>query len=203
VIPKRLIRVWVGDDEPTGVYAECLREQDRMFKDWEHINVTDKNCPIMDAPFLRAAKAQGKPVLQTAIRYWALREYSGCYLDADVMPLRDFSPLMDHDHDMFLGYEQEPGVICEAVIGARKSEAMSRLFWQFPWGCNAEDDIVSYGPPLTTRTIKGMPEHVRNRITVYPKHYFYTHSYGEVPRHQPDSYASHLWAACWVKKVGL
>lgn len=153
---------------------------------------------MMSTPFMRsAAKDKNRTVLLTAVRWWALWKYGGVYMDYDVKPLKDFTPLLNTQ--IFIGYEQEPNYICEAVVGAvAHCEAVSRIMWNFPWGQDVSGDTINYGPPMTSRLIAQMPDAVRSTITIHKKDVFFPFLHGQTYRETPDSYAAHLFLGEWL-----
>lgn len=202
MIPKNLISVWMGRGEKCDLYKRCREAKERVFEGWNFIDITEDNCAIMDSPFMRAAeKDPNKKVHMTsAARRWALKEFSGCYLDEDVMPLKDFTPLLNTG--FFIGRESGE-YYCDAVIGAAPgSEVMSRLFWQFPLGCEAGESAIAYGPPNASAIINALPDRLRGELTIHDQEVFYPYLFGQEPLtvFGERTYAHHLWTYSWRPK---
>jgi hypothetical protein len=196
----------MGRGEKSDLYKRCREEKEKFFVGWNFIDVNEDTCAIMDAPFMRAAQARGDNVYLTAARLWALREYSGFYMDEDVAPNAD-NPVAMKEYERLSSYEfvigKESGnTFCDAIIGAApKSEAMARLYFTFPWGCDADEPLVNYGPTRTTAIVNSFPQHVKERCALLEQEVLYPWYFGQEPRinNNAKTIAKHYWTASWVK----
>jgi hypothetical protein len=149
-------------------------------------------------------------------RYWLLAEYGGVYLDTDVVTLRRFDSLLNHE--FFLapctptGHTQ-PHLACGLMGSVPGSRSALRILD----ACRSRAKMsqpprrITYGPDLLTNLFA----EDRAGLTVLPQHYFYaipdretTHAFWHadsderqriMKRFEPDfgdeeaPYAVHLW----------
>jgi hypothetical protein len=149
-------------------------------------------------------------------RYWLLAEYGGVYLDTDIVTVRNFDSLLNHE--FFLSPcmptgHMKPHLAC----GLMGSVPGSRPALRILDACRSRATLadpprrITYGPDLLTSLFA----EDRTGLTVLPKHYFYaipdretTHAFWHadsderkrIMKHfEPDftdeepPYAVHLW----------
>ncbi|MEZ6032075.1 MAG: glycosyltransferase [Planctomycetaceae bacterium] len=107
-------------------------------------------------------------------RYWLLAKYGGVYLDTDIVALRNFDFLLEHE--FFLAPCQPTGHIQpHLACGLMGSIPGSRSALRILEACRKRAELpepprrITYGPDLLTRLFA----EDREGLTVLPMHYFY------------------------------
>ena len=107
-------------------------------------------------------------------RYWLLVEYGGVYLDTDIVALRNFDSLLDHE--FFLAPCQPTGhTQPHLACGLMGSIPGSRSALRILEACRKRSEMpepprrITYGPDLLTSLFA----EDREGVTVLPLHYFY------------------------------
>lgn len=107
-------------------------------------------------------------------RYWLLAKHGGVFLDTDVVPLRQFDPLLEHT--FFLapcqpeGHDR-PHLNC-ALLGSRPgSDAINKILDACLHRAAKSEPArrITYGPDLLTALFEGGSA----ESTILPTHYFY------------------------------
>lgn len=106
--PTATVRVWVEPGRPCGAAVEQLCRNDQVefcpfvFDD-ELTHLYGVNSPMLDS--LRAAwsRLTQRAAQANVARLLTLANYGGIYLDTDVLVVKDFAPL--REHDAFCGLE--------------------------------------------------------------------------------------------------
>lgn len=161
-------------------------------------------------PYLkRAYEHRNWANVSNLVRFLALREYGGIYLDIDVEARRAFAPLLRYE--TFCGFQLEarsPDWVNNAVLGAAPrhpfiERAINSLVKTYD-GCE-EANLSS--PQLMTRLLvrRGLSGYAEQGILVEdvfvaPRRYFYPYSWEEEFTEScvtPDTYTIHFWARTW------
>lgn len=107
-------------------------------------------------------------------RYWLLATYGGVFLDTDILPLRNFLPLLDHR--FFLAPclpegHTRPHLNCALMGCDCHSPAIDAVLKECIRYASegAQPKRIAYGPDLLTRLFENGPE----GVSILPKHYFY------------------------------
>lgn len=93
VIPRKLHMVWLGSEPPALVQANITRLVE-LHPGWEFMLHTD--LPESADPELCKAYDAAEQWCQRAdiVRYVAMRDHGGIYIDSDCVPLRNLEPLL-------------------------------------------------------------------------------------------------------------
>ena len=118
MIPKIIHFCWLSGDPYPPKIAKCLKSWEKYLSDYEIILWDTKRFDLNSSVWVR--QAFEKKIYAFAadyIRFYALYNFGGIYLDSDVEVLRDFDDLLDLPY--FIGAEksQTPEA---AIIGAEK-----------------------------------------------------------------------------------
>ncbi len=120
-IPKVIHYVWFSAEMPEKT-RERIRDWKRLMPDYRIIHWNAENFDVASCRWVREAVEHKKWAFATDyIRFWALREFGGVYLDTDVQVLRPFDDLLDRPY--FLGMEQTKAIVEAAVIGVEPRSA--------------------------------------------------------------------------------
>lgn len=196
MIPRRLHRVWVGENMPK-VYEQYWETFRRMHPRWflktwrENDLQWLANKTWFDATLIPAQKAD-------IARVEILLRYGGIYVDCDVEPLRPFDPL--RDCQAFTGKE-DPQHINTGVMGCEVGHPLfAEYVWRIPGSIKAhpgKPPNVQTGPLLLHELVHAQEWPglvVHDPIMFYPYHW-----QEEDPGIYPEeSYAVHHWAKSWI-----
>lgn len=117
-IPKRFIRIWLGRAPIPELFEGWWQEFRTLHPDFEFLTIGNEEASALVPPEFRSIYEDCSSYAEIAdlVRILALHQYGGIYIDADVMPLRPFYPLLD-DTRLFIG--QRSSVAFEsAIIGS-------------------------------------------------------------------------------------
>lgn len=118
MIPKIIHLCWLSGDSYPPKIAKCLKSWEKYLSDYEIILWDTKRFDLNSSDWVRQAFETKKYAFAADyIRFYALYNFGGIYLDSDVEVLRNFDDLLDLPY--FIGAEkaQTPEA---AIIGAEK-----------------------------------------------------------------------------------
>ena len=118
MIPKIIHLCWLSGDPYPPKIAKCLKSWEKYLSDYEIILWDTKRFDLNSSDWVRQAFETKKYAFAADyIRFYALYNFGGIYLDSDVEVLRNFDDLLDLPY--FIGAEkaQTPEA---AIIGAEK-----------------------------------------------------------------------------------
>lgn len=199
MIPKIIHYCWFGPKKYSRTVKKCMETWHRLMPDYEFMLWNESNSP-MDHPFVRSAYAAMKyAFVADYVRFWALYNYGGIYLDTDMYVVKRFDELLKNE--CFAGYEHpdELYVSC-GIWGAIPHHTLFKTIlgkYENVEYCpeNIEQLIV---PRLVTPLVNEF-----DGITIYPSDYFYPFPYEKrmernFLKYQTDNtYAIHLWNLSW------
>lgn len=118
MIPKVIHLCWLSGDKYPKKVSKCIRSWKKYLPDYEII-LWDKNrFDVSSSLWVKQAYEKKKYAFAADyIRFYALYNYGGIYLDSDVEVLRNFDDLLDLPY--FIGAEKSQ-IPEAAVIGAEK-----------------------------------------------------------------------------------
>lgn len=196
MIPKRFIRIWL--DEPVPAKFEAFWEHAKaLHPTWDFVTLDDSSqlgwmrCKdVFDAQTTHAGRAD-------VLRYAAVFEMGGTYVDADLEFLRPLDDLLDGPP--FAGWENRQ-LICPTVIGAEAGHpAMKVLLDMLPrWAAarRGKPPNLQTGPHFLTAQWRR-----RRDVRLLPREAFYPVGWWERDKlggpYPPESYAVHHWAQGW------
>lgn len=205
-VPKIIHRGIFGGYTLSPLEERCVESWRAILPGYEIRTWTDENGP-KDKPFFRDACVKRPVNASNYIRYWAVRQFGGIYLDNDVEVIRPF----DLSPACFIGFQRDDLVddcINSAVMGAEPDHpfvlsCLRRLdsdvgdTWPIWPGCGLPTE------ELTFRGLKGLNvEQVVEGVTVYDKSRFHPWRWDEQPdrsRITDRTFAVHHWSGNWSK----
>ena len=118
MIPKIIHLCWLsGDPYPTKI-KRCIESWKKYLPDYEIMLWDTKRFQLENSNWVKEAFEKKKYAFAADyIRFYALYNYGGIYLDSDVEVLKSFNNLLDLPY--FIGAEKA-GTIEAAVLGAEK-----------------------------------------------------------------------------------
>lgn len=115
-IPKIIHFCWFGGGEYSPLMQKCMNTWQIYCPDWEIKKWDESNIPE-GIPYLKhALEKKLYAFAADYMRFYALQEFGGIYLDTDVEIIRCLTPLLEYD--AFAASESRNGVMLNgAVIG--------------------------------------------------------------------------------------
>ena len=214
-IPKRFIRIWLGNKPILSIFENWWEDFQRIHKDYEFLTFTDKTLKEygvvipgnLELLYNNVSTYAGRSDI---LRLILLYEYGGIYVDTDIMPLRSFDPLLKDADNPFIAKRSSKSFE-SAVIGSPKDhEAVLDLMTALPaWFHEHKDRAASVqtGPAFISNFWFGRPD-----ITHLPSKTFYPYNGFKAPRRDeklkifsakdfPDTmYAAHFSNHQWGGK---
>lgn len=223
MIPKIIHYCWFGPKPFSRTVKKCLKTWHKHLSDYEFCFWNEQTCATyaeehhipnpMEHPFVQSAyKAQKYAFVADYVRFWALYQIGGIYLDTDMYVLRSFSPLLQAQ--FFCGWETategaagqcapaEAGstVSCGALGACALGACARDILKRYDELLFDEAHIAEYViPRIITPIIRQHPE-----VTIYPYDYFYPFPFNRrmdsrfLQYATNDTYAIHLWDISWI-----
>lgn len=122
MIPKIIHYCWLSGEEMPALNKQCLESWQKLLPDYQLMLWDTRQIDIHSNQWLEQAYQNRKWAFAADyIRFYALWNYGGIYLDADVEVLKSFSPLMERPY--FVGYQ------CDDVPEAAVIAAEPHCAW--------------------------------------------------------------------------
>ena len=208
MIPKIIHYCWFGKNPKPKLAEKCILSWKKYCSDYQFIEWTEDNFSLSSAPqYVQDAYTEKKwAFVSDYVRFVALVEYGGIYLDTDVELLKPLDSLLCHT--AFSGTE-DGNFVSAGIMGCEKGYPLFREFRDF------YKTLSFYNPDGTQNTTtvvvmltewckaKGYrSENVYQEIqgfAVYPSEYFYPLSNADrVMRKSENTIAIHWFAGSWV-----
>ena len=217
MIPKIIHYCWFGQKPQPKVVKKCIQTWHKHMPDYELMLWNEQNSP-MDHPFVRSAyEAKKYAFVADYVRFWALYNYGGVYLDTDMYVLKSFDDLLDAK--FFGGWETpmsattdnasapkaEGTVSCGALgacalgacaLGVETKEILDKYD-------SMVFDVKNLDSYIIPRVITPILLKHKDEIKIYPYDYFYAFPFDKRMEHDfmkyatENSYAMHLWDLSW------
>lgn len=123
MISKKIHYCWFGRGKKDDKTNLCISSWRKKLTDYEIIEWNEDNFDVNSVPFVSEAYSAKKwAFVADYVRLWALKEYGGIYLDADVEVIKPFDDLLDNNAFTCFESTLYDGVpqIEAAVIGSEK-----------------------------------------------------------------------------------
>jgi len=205
VIPRIIHYAWFGSLEKHKLIKKCIASWRKHCPDYQFIEWNETNVDFSGHKLINKYVNDGNWVLASDfVRWYAVGEYGGVYLDADIELIRPLDDLLHFN--LFCGCQDRKNTeISDAVIGAIKGndflkEMLNSLVGSFENG-------HSFSSKYFTDTLKK-----NKKITIFPHFYFYplspqlSENYSElgvkINRYQiihNESYAIRWFADTWAQ----
>lgn len=118
MIPKTIHLCWLSGDEYPPLISNCIASIYQKLPDYEVKIWTKDNFDINSVKWVKQAfEAKKYAFAADYIRFWALYNYGGIYLDSDVEALNSFDAFLDANS--FIGFEYL-NIPEAAVLGCEK-----------------------------------------------------------------------------------
>lgn len=210
MIPPIIHYVWVGP----GRIPEA---QQRYIAQWQafhpafSIRRWNESNSDLSSPYIAKALANRKWAnASNLIRYHALYEHGGIYLDTDLQVIRPLDPLLAED--CFFGFQREADhadLVNNAIIGVRPRHwFIKKLIDRLTGTFDGTEKASLSAPTLLTQLLleeglvprdTGEIQAVKG-IRVFPREYFYPYDWEQHPSEMnitPRTYSIHHWTLSW------
>jgi mannosyltransferase OCH1-like enzyme len=205
---------WLGGSAPSTQMVHCMDTWRAHHPGFEIRRWDETNVP--DDPFItRAIEGRHWSRASNAVRFHALYNHGGIYVDTDVEVLRSFNPL--RRNPCFLGFQYVPDgtaykpfemCVGVAVIGACPRHPLIRqMLEEIPRSVTGPAAFEILGPQMATAVLirAGLTEYSRTAMqiggaTIFPKSAFYPYFYKEqLDRSKigAATFSIHHWAKRW------
>lgn len=186
--------MWVGPKPLTPLAKRCIASWEKHLPDYEIKLWNETNSP-MDHTYVQAMYQQGKwAFVSDYIRFWALEQEGGIYLDTDMELLKPLDAFLDTSG--FVGRSKN-GHIESSIIGVVPHSLFSQAALAF-YDNDTSFDMSDTSPRVISKIINDNPA---CDIQVYEASYFHPCDEGETlsAEAKEKAYAVHHWAESWVQ----
>lgn len=197
MIPKIIHYCWLSGDPYPPLISECITSWKKHLPDYEFILWDTKKIDVNSNLWLKQAFEKRKYAFAADyIRFYALYNYGGIYLDADVEVIKSFNPLLSKKH--FIG-EEASGDIEAAVIGVEKGNFWIKECLDYYKNRSFIKEDGSFDmrpvPLLVYSKIKDKD------IDIKPFYYFSPKDYNiGIIKKNAETYCIHHFDGKWIKK---
>jgi mannosyltransferase OCH1-like enzyme len=214
MIPKILHLCWISGDPYSPLIDNCLNSWKRVLPDYEIIYWNRERVCEIESIWLRETIESKKYAFASDyVRLYALFNFGGIYLDADVEIIKSFGPLLQNKS--FIGLESSLDIEA-AVIGAEpKSDwvksCLNYYIDRHFIGENGEMDLTplpiiinhilanSYGLVIDAKSLPN--EFIKPYLTIYPpSHFSPKNKYNGRITHSKSTFCIHHLDGSWVEK---
>jgi mannosyltransferase OCH1-like enzyme len=212
-IPKVIHYCWFGKKRKPKLVRDCIVSWKKHLSDYQIIEWNETNSDL-SIPFVANAYKQKKwAFVSDYIRLKVIYENGGVYLDTDMMVIKNFDEMLNHN--FFLGAEDSEFINCSILGAVKGNEIVKEILTFYD---NLKFDKVSYFditiPRIVTKFVREkfsfkdkFNEIVSfESLVVYPKKYFYPFPFenkSELDNYakfiDDESYAVHLWSSSWIE----
>ena len=209
MMKKYIHYCWFGTKPLPKLAKKCIKSWKKYLPDFEIVKWSEENVNLDECPFVRGAYDNKKwAFVADYFRCKALKEMGGIYFDTDMEVTKDITSLLENE--TFLGIE-DTGYVAVGVWYEKNKDAflpkeMMKKYQSFK-EFNVEK-IANFSIPIVLSEIlkdyglvKGSKkiQTLKNKITIYPRDYFYPYSYGRDNNLFTDNTCMiHYYDASWI-----
>lgn len=200
MIDKTIHYCWFGGNPYPPLVEKCMRTWRKNLPDWQIVRWDETNAPIENAFVKKALDQKQYAFAADYVRFYALHEFGGVYLDTDVEVVKDLSPLLVNSS--FAG-SQSIGMndVNAAIFAAEKGHPITKAIMR-----HFDVNINSKFAPIP-EVINLLLEGSSFDISILPREAFYP--YNPYDNSQDvkqlfasditnDTYAIHHWMKSWT-----
>ena len=203
MIPKRIIYCWFGGKEKPQNIQNCIATWKEHMPDWEYLEINETNFDIHFNKYVEDAyNNKAWAFVSDVARLWALYQYSGIYMDTDVVVYQPLDKFLHHE--FFTGFENAHYPVT-ATMGAKQGNTLIKEMLdiyntkQFQihenWG-DYETNTMIMSDIIGKYIDRERNEYQENNgIAVYPRKTF---CYSE--QQDEETYTRHLMYGSWVEQ---
>jgi len=194
-IPKIIHYIWVGGKPLSPLAERCLASWKQFLPDYEIKLWNELNSPMSHA-YVQEMYAQKKwAFVSDYIRFWALKNEGGIYLDTDMEILKPLGQIIGNlSGSGFVG-SSRGGQIESSIIGSIPDATFINQALKF-YDTTQVYTIKETSPLVLGKAIVA----TKDDVTVFPDTYFFPCAEGEHcgPKKLQNAYARHHWSESWV-----
>jgi mannosyltransferase OCH1-like enzyme len=203
MIPKKIHYCWFGPNPLPESVVRCLKTWREQLPDYDMYLWNEENSPMQETFVRQAYSAKKYAFVSDYVRFWALDQYGGIYLDTDMFVLKSFNDLLKND--IFFGWEtdQKTNLSC-GIIGTIPRHPFIRNIIRHYKGLDFSIGSIPglVIPRIVSECYNNFEQ--KEEITLFPFDYFYPFPYEEkeavhrfMKYRTENTYAIHLWNVSW------
>ncbi len=202
MIPKKIHYCWFGRKPFPELVKKCIETWKQHLPDYEFCLWNEQNSP-MDVPFVKEAYTAKKyAFVADYVRFWALYNHGGIYLDTDMYVIRSFDDLLNNE--CFFAWEtKDKNVLSCGIIGCTiENLFIDRILMKYnSLNFNPNNLSEFIIPRLITPIYEEYDR--KEEIKIYDYDYFYPFPFSERKKQnfleymKSNTYAIHLWNISW------
>lgn len=207
MIPKKIHYCWFGPKPFPKLVRKCIASWKVNLPDYEFTFWNETNSP-MNVPYVNEAyKTKQYVFVSDYVRFFALYNDGGIYLDMDMFVLRSFNKLLDNS--CFFAWEtaEKQHISCGVIGSETNNGLIGKIMDEYNALTFSKVDIVRLvSPRIITPIFKKYEE--QEKIQILPYDYFYPFPYKDkenvrnfLQYKTEDSYAIHLWNKSWSSSL--
>ena len=216
MIPKIIHYCWFGRGKYSNAILKCMESWKKYCPDYQFMLWNEDNSP-MDIKWMHDTYKCGHYAFSADyMRFWALYNYGGVYLDTDMLLIKPIDEFLKND--MFLGREDATHASM-GIIGMPRHADMCKLILDYynslTFDINHVPIITVVLTPLLENfgyKYENITQTLTNGLTIYQSSYFYpvhyrdtfdvqdllTPPYGGFVKKDQPTYGIHLWNKSWA-----
>jgi len=197
-IPRVIHYVWVGGSEMPALVKRCIESWKKFAPDYE-LRFWDERTIPLEHPYVARMYAEKKwAFVSDYVRFWALQQEGGIYLDTDMELLKPLDDLLSNH--AFLG-RSKGGDIESSIVAAEPQHPLIQAALDF-YDADSEYSIRNTSPLVLEKVLS---ENSFQNVRVYDATYFHPCNAGERCSKEvlAQAYARHHWAESWVPFSGV
>jgi mannosyltransferase OCH1-like enzyme len=203
VIPSKIHYCWFGPKPLTGLVRNCIKTWKEKLPGYEILLWNESNSP-MHIPFVKQAYEAGKyAFVSDFVRFWALYDHGGIYLDTDMFIVRTFDDLLNSK--VFFAWEtaENKNISCGAIGAIPGQPFILRIL-------NYYNSLQFSTSSIPVLVVPGIVRHcfdeytLKDEVTILPYDFFYPFPYDKkenirnfMQYQTENTYAIHLWNISW------
>ena len=210
-IPKIIHLCWMSEDPYPEKIKNCIESWKQNLPDWEIMLWNTDRFDVNSTLWTKQAfEAKKYAFVADYIRFYALYNYGGVYLDSDVEVLKSFNDLLNYD--CFLGYEYS-GMPEAAVVGCIPKLEWTALamHWYEKTAYLNEDGMFNcvvapvilksaYESVYKIKLLNANKVVIHNNNIIFPDEYFSPkNGYSGKIAASETTYSIHHFSAAWKK----
>lgn len=203
MIPKIIHYCWFGPNPFPKLVKECMETWNKHLPDYEFRLWNEKNSP-MHVPFVQQAYSAKKyAFVSDYMRFWALHNHGGIYLDTDVYVNKSFNKLLDTD--FLIGWENlEKTMLGFCVFGSLANHPLLasalNVYKNVSFKVESFENLIipRLLTPIFLHNNSFKQKSVLDYDFFYPLPFDHKNKRNFMSYTTPNTYAIHLWNLSWI-----